>query len=86
VLDRIIPKLNRALEQSRTGALAVAAATAMRAVPTRVFGLILTLLGAAVTIGTLLMTGAMSGVVLRVLILGGLVTLTGAVATLDERD
>ncbi|MCQ4333104.1 hypothetical protein KM295_06255 [Natronomonas sp. F2-12] len=86
VLDRILPKLNRSLEQSRTAALAVAAATAMRAVPIRVLGLILMLLGAVVTIGTLLMTEAMSGVALRVLVLGGLVTLTGAMATLDRRD
>lgn len=86
VLDRILPKLNRSLEQSRTAALATVAATAMRAVPIRVLGIVLMLLGAVVTIGTLLMTGARSGVVLRVLILGGLVILTGAMATLDRRD
>jgi len=81
LLDRVISELDRALGQSRVGSLAATVATAMRAVPLRVLGIVLTILGAAVTIGTLLTTGAMTG-----LVLGVVVTLAGAVATRDERD
>ena len=81
VLDRVVSELDRALGQSRVGSLAAAVATAVRAAPLRVLGIVLTLLGAVVAIGTLLTTGAMTG-----LVLGVVVTFAGAVATRDERD
>ncbi|MFD1597509.1 hypothetical protein [Halobellus rarus] len=81
VLDRIISELNRALDSSRIGSLATAAGTAVRATPLRVLGFVLTALGATVAIGTLLTTGATTG-----LIIGLVVILSGAVATRDERD
>ena len=81
VLDRLVSGLARGFDGSRAGAVAGVAVAAIRSRPLRVVGVGTTAVGGAVVLGTLLTTGATTG-----LTVGAVAMLAGVVLTRDERD